>query len=261
MNKFLESSIDYANQRSYLDDLFKVYPTIPNGIRDISSDLWGEVEKAYNNKDNERLISSLLKFDLFPIKDSYVAFLRRDKNAIKRNPQTVNRLAGELYDLGLNKIYENCSSPKETNRQIGPMFKQWIENKSLGIKPLGSVEDFLSNEGENAILNVSDSIMKQFAEEYLGYHHNKGLDFLARFNGKYIIGEAKFLTDLGGHQNAQFNDAISTIKTDAKAIKIAVLDGVCYIKGKNKMYQQLIRDYKNYNIMSALMLRNFLYQI
>lgn len=30
-------------------------------------------------------------------------------------------------------------------------------------------------------------------------------------NGKYVIGEAKFLTDFGGHQNAQFNDAISMI--------------------------------------------------
>ena len=36
---------------------------------------------------------------------------------------------------------------------------------------------------------------------------DKGLDFIARFNGKYVIGEfPKFLTDFGGHQNAQFNE-------------------------------------------------------
>ena len=29
MNPWLELSIEYANQRSYLDDLFRVYPTIP----------------------------------------------------------------------------------------------------------------------------------------------------------------------------------------------------------------------------------------
>ncbi len=77
-----------------------------------------------------------------------------------------------------------------------------------------------------------------------------------------MIGEAKFLTDFGGHQNAQFNDAISTIQSeDIKAIKIAILDGVLYIKGRNKMYKAIIETYKNYNIMSALVLREFLYQL
>jgi len=28
MNKWTELSIEYANQRSYLDDLFQVYPTV-----------------------------------------------------------------------------------------------------------------------------------------------------------------------------------------------------------------------------------------
>lgn len=118
MNKFLEQSIGYANQKSYLDDLFKVYPTIPNGIRDINQKQWEKVEQAFNKRDNEQLISTLLDFDLFPIKDSYVAFLKRDRDAIKRNPQTINRLSGELYEMGISKIYENCSQPKETNRQI-----------------------------------------------------------------------------------------------------------------------------------------------
>ena len=35
MNPWIQLSIDYANQRSYLDDLFKVYPTIPDGIREL----------------------------------------------------------------------------------------------------------------------------------------------------------------------------------------------------------------------------------
>jgi NAD(P)H-flavin reductase len=32
MNNWTELSIEYANQRSYLDDLFHVYPTIPDGV-------------------------------------------------------------------------------------------------------------------------------------------------------------------------------------------------------------------------------------
>lgn len=35
MNHWLELSIEYANQRSYLDDLFQVYPIIPEGVREV----------------------------------------------------------------------------------------------------------------------------------------------------------------------------------------------------------------------------------
>ncbi|TSC94109.1 MAG: putative type II restriction enzyme [Candidatus Berkelbacteria bacterium Athens1014_28] len=260
MNHWTKLSIDYASQRSYLDDLFQVYPTIPEGIRDIDKDLWKRVEKAFAKKDNIVLLENILKLALFPIKDSYVAYLKRDKEAIKRNPATVDRLCGRLYEMGLDEIFSRSSEAKETNRQIGPFFKRWILKKSLGVEPLKK-EEFLKAKG-NAILDASDAIMMAFAREHLNYKHKKGLDFIGRFNGKYVIGEAKFLTDFGGHQNAQFNDAISTIKAkNVKAIKVAILDGVIYIKGKNKMYKDITGKLKNKNIMSALVLREFLYQL
>lgn len=260
MNKWTKLSIEYANQRSYLDDLFQVYPTIPEGIREINNDIWKDVENAFKKKNNITLVKELLKLDLFPIKDSYIAYLKRDKTSIERNPKTINSISGRLYEMGLNKIFERCSEPKETNRQIGPMFKDWLNNKTLGIQPV-SIDEFTSN-NEDAILDASDKAMMDFAKEHLNYNHNKGLDFVARFNGQYVIGEAKFLTDFGGHQNAQFNDAINTIETKkVKAIKIAILDGVLYIKGKNKMHKSITELYKDYNIMSALVLREFLYQL
>ncbi|MBQ0016812.1 MAG: restriction endonuclease [Bacteroidales bacterium] len=260
MNKWTKLSIDYANQRSYLDDLFRVYPTIPEGIREINGNIWKNVENAFKQKNNNQLIQSLLELELFPIKDSYIAYLKRDKSAIERNPQTINRICGRIYELGLTKLFERCSEPKETNRQIGPMFKDWLKSKALGIQPVG-LNEFLSTE-ENAILDGSDRLLMDFAREKLGYDREKGLDFVGRFNGKYVIGEAKFLTDFGGHQNAQFNDAISTVEAKhVKAEKIAILDGVLYIKGNNKMYRELTETYKSYNIMSALVLREFLYQL
>lgn len=162
--------------------------------------------------------------------------------------------------MGLDKIFEKCSAPKETNRQIGPMFRNWLKNKSLGIEPV-SRDEFMLNDND-AILDAGDDAMMKFAHQNLGYNHNKGLDFVARFNKKYVIGEAKFLTDFGGHQNAQFQDAINTIQTEGvNAIKIAILDGVLFIQGRNKMYKSITETYKNYHIMSALVLREFLYQI
>lgn len=260
MNNWINLSIEYANQKSYLDDLFCVYPTIPDGIRTINKEIWDRVESAFCKKNNDLLIHELLRLDLFPIKDSYIAYLKRDKNAINRNPKTINRICGRLYEMGIDTLYKECSIPKETNRQIGPMFKNWLRKKSLGIDPV-NIEEFISNNND-AVLEGSDKVMMDFAREKLNYNHNKGLDFVARFNGKYIIGEAKFLTDFGGHQNAQFADAISTIESpNVKAEKIAILDGVLYIKGNNKMYKSITETYKDYNIMSALVLRNYLYQI
>lgn len=260
MNYWTELSIEYANQRSYLDDLFQVYPTIPEGIRDIDQIRWTNIEEAFKKKNNEALLKELLKLDLFPIKDSYIAYLKRDASAIERNPKTINRICGRLYEMGLDKIFERCSEPKETNRQIGPFFRRWTNSKALGIQPV-SLDEFTSSK-KDAILNGSDKQLMDFASSELKYKHSKGLDFIARFNEQYIIGEAKFLTDFGGHQNAQFNDAISTVQSKGvKAIKIAILDGVLYIKGNNKMYKDITTKYKDLNIMSSLVLREFLYQI
>jgi hypothetical protein len=166
--------------------------------------------------------------------------------------------------MGLSEIYKRASEPKETNRQIGPMFRKWIQKGSLGIQPV-PLSKFIESK-DDAILDASDSEMANFAKENLNYTIDKGLDFIARFNGKYVIGEAKFLTDFGGHQNAQFNDAVKIFEIEdllekAGAVPIAILDGVLYIKGNNKMYRQITTEYKDKNIMSALVLREFLYQL
>lgn len=263
MNKWCELSIEYANQRSYLDDLFSVYPTIPEGIREINDEVWEKVESAFRKKDNLSLVKNVLNLDLSPIKDSYIAYLKRDHSAIERNPNTVSRISGRLYEMGLNKIYERSSEPKETNRQIGPMFKNWLKEKTpLGLAPVPK-EEFSSSDG-NAVLSGSDSELGEYASENLGYRAAKGLDLVARFNGKYVIGEAKFLTDFGGHQNAQFNDAKNLLnaKVNKNVIKVAILDGVIYIRGGNKMHLDLIElSKRGCNVMSALLLRDFLYQI
>lgn len=260
MNPWLKLSIEYANQRSYLDDLFKVYPTIPEWIRDINKKIWSNVESAYQNQDNAKLIKHLIELDLFPIKDSYVAYLKRDKNSISRNPATINRICGRIYEMWIDKVYENCSEAKETNRQMGPAFRNWLRKKSLGIEPI-KLNDFLSS-NNNAILDEWDAGMMRFAQEHLWYERNKGLDFIGRFNGKYVVWEAKFLTDFWWHQNAQFEDAISTLYTpNLKAIPIAILDGILYIHGGNKLHKSITEKYSDANIMSSLVLREFLYQI
>lgn len=70
----------------------------------------------------------------------------------------------------------------------------------------------------------------------------KELDFIAKFNGKSVICEAKFLIDYGGHQNAQFNDTLNVLdlKDNSNVVKIAILDGVLYIANNQKMPRNII---------------------
>ena len=75
----------------------------------------------------------------------------------------------------------------------------------------------------------------------------------------YVIGEAKFLSDFGGHQDAQLEDAVLTLTApNVKATKIAILDGVCWLKTNNKMYKAITEEYCEENIMSALLLKDFI---
>jgi len=265
MNLWLHKSIQIANQTDYLDQLYKVYPMANNLLREVSDGVKVSLKEAFAKKDNIELLKILLKQDIFPIKDSYVAYLKRDKTAIARNPQTIDRLAGIMYELGLDGTLSSITRPIETNRQIGPLFRYWLKNKSLGMDATESIDEFLSTEC-NLVLVGSDGYLGNQARKYFGYTHGKGLDFIAKCNQKIILGEAKFLTDFGGHQNAQFNDAMATLhsKIDATEYEvqvIAILDGINYIRGKNKMFHalQVLPDDKV--IISALLLRDYLYAL
>lgn len=266
MNYWTELSAEFANQRNYLDELYRVYPISPNLRREISADSFHRIEDHFLKRNNVELIKELLKLDLFPIKDSYVPYFRKDKSAIERNPNTVNRIAGNLYAMGLDVIFDRCSEPKESNRQMGPMFKNWLKSGVLGCRICETEEEFMSIT-ENAIFISSDSRMKDLAVKHLGYTRtSKGLDFIAKFNNKYVIAEAKFITDSGGHQNDQFEDAIATLASPIdgtcgkEVIKIAIIDGVLYIRGKNKLYN-FLQNNSDLTILSALVLREYLYSL
>ncbi|MBI9039587.1 MAG: restriction endonuclease, partial [Bacteroidales bacterium] len=57
-------------------------------------------------------------------------------------------------------------------------------------------------------------------------------------------------------------DAIATVEEkNVNAIQIAILDGILFIPGKSKMYKYISNPYSNHNIMSSLVLREFLYHL
>lgn len=265
MNIWTQKSIELAAQHDYLDLLYSIYPMSVNLRRELPASTIQAITYAYNNRQDAELLRLLLAQDIFPIKDSYIAYLKRDKSAISRNPRSIERITNMLYQMSLADILERISAPKETNRQIGPLFKRWVKAGNLGVKVTESPAEMLAYQG-NIVFAASDDGMMQFAKQHLGYNHDKGLDFIAKFNGTFVIAEAKFLSDFGGHQNAQYNDAISTMRagllTDKHVIKISILDGVLYIKGNNKMYKSITTGFTDDEvIISGVLLKDYLFSL
>lgn len=252
MNDWIKKSIQIANEEDYLDRLHKVYPVTREKKREISPKIKEKIREAYDRTDKKSLVKILLDLDKFPIKDPYVAFLRKDEKFLELNPQTVNRLADTILSMEYEEVIDGIEEPKEFNRQIGALFHRFLPKLEFPFLP---EHEFKKHEGI-AFLKGSENALKIFANEELGCNLNKGPDLLAKARDKYVLGETKFLTDLGGHQNAQFEDALRLLRgTEGEATRIAVLDGVVWIRRETKMFKTVSR--LNKIALSALLLKEF----
>ena len=135
---------------------------------------------------------------MFPVKDSYIGFIRLKPSAIDENPITVKRIAERLYSLGFDKMIEEATRPKETNRQLGNAFKKWLSKLDYNFV---DKEEMLASDRGICVLNGSDKTLRSFATLELECKLQKGIDLVMKKDKKYIIGEAKFLTTPGGEQN------------------------------------------------------------
>ncbi|MBE0415788.1 MAG: restriction endonuclease [Dehalococcoidia bacterium] len=253
MNKWIQKSIEIANAPGYLDSLSEVYPVTLEAKRVLSAEVKSQLKDAHDNRDGARLIRALLELDKFPIKDPYVAFLRRGGEFLDYNPETVDRIAETLFSMSFEEMIAGCEEPKEFNRQIGTLFRRWLPKLGYPFLPEQELDRY---EGV-ALLAGSNGEKTDYANRVLGCNLSKGLDLLAKASGNYIIGEAKFLTDSGGHQNAQFEDALRLIRgEEGNAVRIAILDGVVWIRGNTKMFRTV--NGMGEIALSALLLKDFL---
>lgn len=263
MNYWTKRSIELSSSSNYLDRLFEVYPVSEGENRPLASSKKEAILKAISAKDKKELILQCISGEVSPIKDSYIGYIKKDKSALDRNPKTVNRLSSTLLGMGFDEIVKNMERPAESNRQMGAAFKNWIDRELLGIPVISDKKAFIESK-EDMILSLGDKELGEFARINLGYGRNRGLDFLCRYGNKYIIGEAKFISDNGGNQANQFDkafdifNAITTV-TKYEVVPIAILDGVIYIEGKGKQYAKLKQN--NNNVMSALLLKDFIYSL
>lgn len=253
MNKWIKKSIEIANALGYLDKLSKIYVMNINPERPLSKDIRQTIRRAFKKRDAKELIKSLLKVEIFPVKDSYIGFIRAKEEAMNQNPETISRIGERLYRLGLERLLQEATRPKETNRQLGSAFRRWLP--TLGYTMLD--ENEFDRTSGIVFLKGSDRALKEYAIKKLGCKLNKGIDVLFKKYGVYVIGEAKFLTTPGGEQDRGFDDASKfIIGRSGKAKRIALIDGYIWLTSNKGIYNKILRS--NLDIFSALLLKEYI---
>jgi len=254
MNKWVEKSIKLANSKSYLDNLFEVYPVVFNLDRNISDELRTNTQTAFERKNKKELIKELLKFPKFPIDDPYVASIRRHPHLLDKNPETIKRIGSRLLSIGMENIMKLATKPKSSSRQFGNAFQNWLSSSEYPILPPEKFKKY----NEASFLRGSDNELKKFAKNVLKIRKlDRRPDFILKTKNKFILGEAKFLTDFGGTQNNQFDNALKITKIKGKNYEsIAVLDSIVWFESNNYMNKK-IKKFKN-NALSALLLKEFI---
>lgn len=254
MNKWIKKSIDLANSKGYLDKLFRVYPVELGVFRDVSEELKIKVKQAFKNKNKLYLIKTLLGLPKFPIDDPYIASLRRHPDLLNKNPKTVKRIGEKLLSIDIDTILELTTQPKSPSRQFGYSFKNWLRTLQY---PFLEEKKFIKS-NRAVFLEGSDEKLKQFAIKELSIKNlKKGIDFILKVKAEFILGEAKFLTDYGGTQNNQFNDAIKIAKiSKGNIMGIAVLDGIVWFESDAYMHRTIKRI--RGSAISALLLNDFI---
>jgi len=254
MNEWAKKSIDLADSRGYLDRIFEVYPIEIGDIRGVSRELIIKLKEAFKNKDKKDLIKTLFKFPKFPIDDPYIASLRKHPDLLDKNLETIKRIGERLLSIKINTILKLATKPKSSSRQLGNSFENWIHTIN---HPFLEEEKF-KNCNKIAFLKGGGVKLKQFAKRELGVKRlTRGPDFILKAKNKFIIGEAKFLTDYGGTQNNQFDGAIKMTKIKNPLVMgLAVMDGIVWFESNAYMHRA-VKKLRGV-ALSALLLKDFI---
>lgn len=264
MNKWVGKSLKLAEGQGYLDRLAAIYPV---GLEAESSRLTreetAEIKKLYRGWDKEKMLHKLIELERFPYDEPYIGYFRIDRDALRRNPKTQARIVAKLKSMGIKKVLIGANKAKSESRKFGQSFRKWIREEWGGaVYTDGNA--FLEARGI-AFLDGGDKKLKEFAAKHFKYRRTKGLDFIARVNGKVVLGEAKFISAGGGTQDKSFREGISFLEGTTKNVYyVAVLDGIIWSrkngdsKKKVNLYSSLEELGNNEIALSALLLKDFL---
>lgn len=252
MNNWGRRTLDLVTNQNYLDELQRVYPH-EDAERDVSEETIAEIRRLFSARDNAGLLNALLDLEKFPYKDSYVGFLRRDRAAITRNPETVRRISDRLYSMGIEGVINGATAPKEANQRRGNQFGDWMR---ATFESVGTDEFRRSTTGIK-ILNATELEARNFCNTVMGIGISKRPDIVAKAGRHYVVGEAKFLSSTGGNQGRAFDDGMHlATNSTGTAHKVFVLDGIHWIERGSDQYRRI--DHSTAAVFSVLLLQEFL---
>lgn len=106
------------------------------------------------------------------------------------------------------------------------------------------------------MLDASEREAMRFCNDEMGVGIAKRPDLVAKSGRRYVIGEAKFLSDSGGNQGRAFDDGMTlAMNTQGAAFKIFVLDGIHWISPGSDQFNRI--EHGTANIFSALLLEEY----
>ena len=310
MSVWIRRSFDKYDQLDVLSTLSEIYPSGLNQVRIIRVQDRKAIETACigprNVANDIRLFELFIsaKYEdgkpcIFPIDHSYVAMFRRYPKRkserslkIRNNPRMITQIINQVHETypTVEEVLESIEKPATSSRQLGQAFNTWCENTfpcihhdidewskcSQPISLFCSGEDRKGIDWARSNLNI---VISNTVEQATG------LDLMCKITRSdnsiaYILGEAKFLSDLGGTQKNQ-RDAAWGLAIDRNlggelagkrdpnwnpddydVRLLAILDGVCWIESNNNKFtkplkQLLDRGLEDNLAISALLLSDY----
>lgn len=255
MNPWSQKTLQLVTTQDYLDQLQKIY-VHEEGERDVTEGTIQSIRDTFESGDAEGLLTHLLGLEKFPYKDSYIAFLRKDRTAISRNPETVNRIYSILSAMGIDGVIAGVKQSKEANTRRGPQFWNWLKVRY----PIVDEATFISSTQGIVLLEGGEEVGLRFCNNHLKLGIVKRPDLLAKSGTRYVVGEAKFLSSLGGNQARAFDDGMHLATNGAgNAYKIFLLDGVIWLEQGSSHFQRI--DNSNAAVLSCIVLDEYLNSI
>jgi hypothetical protein len=255
MNEWGTRTLAIVDQENYLDRLLSIYPN-DDLEREVDEQAIQDIQDAFEAGDNHTLLERLLDLEKFPYKDSYVGFLRSERSAIARNPETVERICTVLYGMGLERVIAGVRAPKEANTRRGPQFRNWMRERFRWLP----IDEFRASTAGIVMLEASELAARNFCNVEMGVGIAKRPDVVAKVGRNYVVGEAKFLSSTGGNQGRGFDDGIGLASNNSgTAFKIFVLDGILWIERGSDQFRRI--EFGNSAVFSALLLEEYLQSI
>jgi hypothetical protein len=149
--------VELVSQPGYLDRLSNVYGVEDTEQRAVSENLLDDIREAHYGSDPVALVEAMLKLDKFPVDDPYVRLLRRFPNALRDNPETVERIARQVRMLSWPQLEGAIKAPIVANRRLGSRFSEWVNN--LGY-PVVAEPELLEKDEGTAFLSGTDGTRK-----------------------------------------------------------------------------------------------------